>query len=159
MRESPSATRAAESEPSDLAHYPFRAQVHTRFTDLDPQRHVNNVAMGELFAEGRLLFHRELFARVERPANYKYVVAQANYRFLGETFYPATVDIGLAVTRIGRTSFSYAQGLFQQGRRTSLCDTTLVGRLDGEPTPLPEALIEILRVYSLPMPTGREEAE
>ena len=92
-------------------------------------------------------FHRVLFERTPRPAGYVFVQEQANYRFLRETFYPDPVEIGLGISRIGRTSFSYAQALFQNGRCTSLCDTTLVGLSNRMPAPIPEPLGELLTTF------------
>lgn len=138
---------ASSEAPAALSAYPYRSLVQTRFADLDPLRHVNNVSIGVLFEEGRVHFHRALFERTPRPGGYVFVLVQANYRFLRETFYPDPVEIGLGISRIGRTSFGYAQALFQNGRCTSLCDTTLVGLANRAPAPIPGALRGILATF------------
>lgn len=138
---------AASEALVDPSAYPYQSLVQTRFADLDPLRHINNVSIGVLFEEGRVHFHHALFERTPRPDGYVFVLAQANYRFLRETFYPDPVEIGLRIARIGRTSFSYAQALFQNGRCTSLCDTTLVGLSNRMPAPIPEPLRDVLTTF------------
>lgn len=137
-------SRAPEAPPEPrlrLTAYPFHCRVETRFADLDPLRHVNNVSMGTLFEEGRLQFHHAHLGRMGPPPDgegFKLVVVQIGMRFLAETFYPGTVEIGLGVTRLGRSSFHYGQGLFQGGRCTALCDITLVAVRKGASHPLPD---------------------
>jgi acyl-CoA thioester hydrolase len=138
---------ASSEAPVALSAFPYQSLVQTRFADLDPLRHVNNVSIGVLFEEGRVHFHRALFERTPRPGGYVFVLVQANYRFLRETFYPDPVEIGLGISRIGRTSFSYAQALFQNGRCTSLCDTILVGLSDRAPAPIPGPLRDVLSTF------------
>jgi len=40
----------------DPARYPFGNSVTTRFADLDPNGHINNVAMAAVFEDARLRF-------------------------------------------------------------------------------------------------------
>lgn len=129
--------------------YSFQCEVQTRFADLDMLRHINNVAMGILFTEARLMFHQKLFSKTPRPEGIAFVVVQNNYRFIGETFYPGAVSIGLGISHIGRSSLTYSQALFQNGRCTSLCDTTLVGLREKQPSPFPLEMRRILQVYEM----------
>ena len=58
-----------------------------------------------------------------------------------------TVDIGTGVLKVGRSSFTLAQGLFNDGRLVATTEATIV-MVDKEtrrPTPLPSQTLDILQ--------------
>lgn len=86
---------------------PFLTPVHIRWSDLDPNRHVNNAKVASLLEEARLAWHAciEREFGVERFARRLFVVnLSINYR--AQVRYGIDVAIGIAIERIGHTSFT-----------------------------------------------------
>ena len=129
----------------ELAAYPFATEIPTRFADVDPLRHLNNVRIAEIYEEGRVRLHRSVEVDVAREKGSRTVVAQVTLRYLAEGFYPAAIRVGAGVSRIGNTSYEIAQGLFQDGRCIGLCDTVIVYTRDRRSAPLPDALRALLQ--------------
>jgi acyl-CoA thioester hydrolase len=50
----------AKPDPSLLepGRYPFHCRIEPRFGDLDPNMHLNNVALAGILEEARVRFHR-----------------------------------------------------------------------------------------------------
>jgi acyl-CoA thioester hydrolase len=88
------------------------------------------------------------------PQGTSFVIARIEIDFLAELLWPGTVDIGTAVSRIGRSSFSLTQGLFNQGRPVAAVQGVLV-LMDGRtrrPMPLPPETISELNALKLVSP-------
>jgi acyl-CoA thioester hydrolase len=75
-----------------------------------------------------------------------FVIARLLIDFRAELFWPGTVEIGTGVVRVGRSSFTLAQGLFSQKRLVATTEATIV-MVDKETrrsTPLPPRTLDIL---------------
>ncbi len=76
------------------------------------------------------------------------VVAESGCRFFRELEYPRPLDVGVRVERLGRTSITYALGLFDAER----ADLAALGhwvhvyidRTSRSPAPIPAAVRELL---------------
>lgn len=129
----------------ELDDYPFRLGMATRFSDLDPQHHVNNVVVAEYYQESRIAFHRALLpASRERGHGERVLVAHHAMDYLAEIRYPGEVAIGVGISRIGRSSYTLESGMFQTGHCVGLAMTVLVHADAQGPAPLPEALRGLL---------------
>lgn len=108
-------------------YYPFHGQVDTRFGDLDPYVHVNNVATASLLEEGRSQFFTWLDALGPLPEEPSWrMIAEVRIRYLAQIYHPSSLHVGAAVTEINRSSFILSQGLFLGERCVTLCDTVYV---------------------------------
>ena len=136
-----------KSDPRRLeaSAYPLMIEIPTRFADVDPLRHLNNVRLAEIYEEGRVRLHREANVDAGREKGSRTVVAQVTLRYLAEGHYPLETRIGGGVSRIGNSSYEIAQGLFQDGRCIGLCDTVVVYTREGRSAPLPDPLREALQ--------------
>ncbi len=133
----------------DPASYPWHLTLETRFGDMDPNRHLNNVAIARLFEETRVRFHAALRAAADvgRP---HFLVANVAIDYVAEGLYPDSAELGLGIASIGTSSYRVAIGLFQAGKTIALCETVLVYRGDtGGPGPLPPEVRTILEGYAL----------
>ena len=138
----------------DYDAYALGQVVPTRFTDMDPNRHLNNVAIAQLCEEGRVRFHwllRREHAEVGHP---HFLVARVEVDYLAEGHYPHDAEVRTAVGEIGRSSYRIVQALFQtirgQRRAFALADTVMVHRGDDmRPAPMPDVLKTALGAYSL----------
>ncbi len=132
----------------DLAAYPWSHVLETRFSDMDVNRHLNNVAVAQLYEETRVRFNWGL--RSAHPElKPRYLVGRVEIDYLGEGLYPQPVTAAYGLASIGNTSFRAAMGLFQQDRCIGLCDTVMVHRGADGPAPLPEPLRAVLGEWLL----------
>jgi len=133
--------------------YPVTLEVQTRFGDLDPLRHLNNVALARVYEEGRVRLHDRLRAAFE--ADGRVVVARVAIDYLGEGRYPAPLTLGTGVLRVGEASYTIGQGLFQQGVCIGVAETVVVYTVSGASRPLPEAVRAALQPLLLTAPVDR----
>lgn len=136
----------ARPEPWQLLaeNYPVSVVMQTRFQDIDPNRHLNNVAFAAIFESARVDLNRALRPWAERPKNERSMVAAVTINYLGEGQYPDDVEISSGVSRIGTSSYVIAQAMFQNGECIATCDSVIVCRTDGEGKSLrPEVVAEL----------------
>jgi acyl-CoA thioester hydrolase len=155
-RSLPIFVRYASMKPNperlELATYPHRTEISLRFADIDPQWHLNNVRVGEYYQEGRVAFFRHLQKDhgYERAQGSRTLVVHQSIDYLEEVTYPGSVTIGIGVSRLGTTSWSFGMGMFKNGRCAGLSTTVLVYGLNGGPAPLPQGYRELLEKFLLP---------
>ena len=125
----------------DAASYPVHLDLQTRFQDMDINGHLNNVAFAALFESGRVLLNREIRPWEERPANERTMVAAVEINYLGEGNFPDPVEIATGIGRLGTSSWTIVQAMFQNGRCIATCDTVVVCRTDGQARPLRAAMV------------------
>ena len=113
------------SEAVDLDHFPIKTYEKLRYADTDRQGHVNNAVFATMFETGRVevLYHPD--APLTSP-NCAFVIANLNLNFHAEINWPGLVDIGTRVSKVGRSSVTLEQALFQNGRLTATAQTVIV---------------------------------
>lgn len=128
----------AMPELLEAGRYPFVYRVHTRFADLDPNGHINNVALAIAFEDARVRFDQEAGSRVH--ARDLGILAAANYMdYVGEAYYPDPIDVHVATWEIGRSSWTLASLAVQNDVPCAFSRAVLVAMSDGRPAPLPPA--------------------
>lgn len=110
----------------DPSAYPFGGTTETRFQDLDPLGHINNVAMAALFENGRVRFNRSLGLFDRRVPGVRWLVANVEINYLAEAHFPDEVMIMSGIGKIGSRSWSILAAAFQNGQCVATCDTTVV---------------------------------
>ncbi|MDZ3832392.1 MAG: acyl-CoA thioesterase [Sphingopyxis sp.] len=120
----------------DAASYPVCESFQTRFQDMDINGHLNNVAFAALFESGRVLMNRRIRPFDDRPANERTMVAAVEINYLAEGNFPDPVEIATGIGRVGTSSWSIVQAMFQNGRAIATCDTVVVCRTDDQAKPL-----------------------
>ncbi|AMO72533.1 acyl-CoA thioesterase [Sphingorhabdus sp. M41] len=137
----------ARPEPWQLdpANYPVSLVTQTRFQDIDPNRHLNNVAFATMFENARVRFNRSLRPWAERPRNERSMVAAVTINYLREGQFPDDVEISSGVSKIGTSSYVIAQAMFQNGQCIATCDAVIVCRTDGEGKPLRQEVVDELK--------------
>ena len=123
--------------------YPVWLEVPTRFGDLDSLGHLNNVAIAQLYEESRVRLSHTVAAQAG-PGLLRLVLAAFNLHYLAETRYPEPVEVGIGVARIGRSSYTMGQVMYQGGRCVGLADSTLVHAPPTGVVPLPDDVRTIL---------------
>jgi len=127
--------------PPDAARFPFWTEEKLRLADTDMNGHINNGAIGAFCEAGRA----EIMHAVAGPPETRAVgmaVARVEIDYLREIHYPGRVRIGTCVARIGRSSITVEQGLFQGEVcfATSRAVMVMLDRTTRRPAELPEAL-------------------
>jgi acyl-CoA thioester hydrolase len=134
----------------DHARYPFRCSIETRFGDLDVNLHVNNVSLAGLLEEGRVRFHRAagtigaLGAAGAMP-----MVASLQIEFIGQSYFPDPLDLQVAPSHLGRTSYTLAQLVTQKDRVVTYAQAVMVCMGKEGPVALPEAFRETMQAWML----------
>jgi acyl-CoA thioester hydrolase len=108
-----------------LQDYPSITFDKVRFRDTDRQGHINNAVFATYLETGRV----ELFYAREVPLTAPgcvFVIVQSNLSLLAEIQWPGTVDIGTAVVRLGTSSITLAQGLYQNQGLVATAETVIV---------------------------------
>jgi acyl-CoA thioester hydrolase len=109
------------------ATYPFSTEVRTRYSDLDPQNHINNVAVAAIYEEGRSQFIHWLVGNVKRELEPpRRMIAEVRVRYLAQIHYPATLTVAAGILSIGQRSYCIGQALFQNGQCVGVCETAVV---------------------------------
>jgi acyl-CoA thioester hydrolase len=130
---------------SKRAEYPHFQPITTRWKDNDVYGHVNNVEYFSFFdtvinafliRDGGLDIHAGAIIGV---------CAESHCRFLRSLAFPDTVDAGLRVAHLGRTSVRYEIGLFASGEEEPAAEGWFVHVFVGRERRRPEAIPERLR--------------
>jgi acyl-CoA thioester hydrolase len=108
-----------------LEQFPGQTRDMIRYGDLDPQGHVNNTVFATYFETGRVMLLREPRSLLNPPGATS-VLARLDIRFLREMHWPGEVTIATATTRIGRSSYTFLQPIFQDGLCAATADATMV---------------------------------
>lgn len=99
--------------------YSYWTYDKLRYSDTDRQGHVNNAVYATMLETGRA----ELLLNPDDPlpdSGCAFVIVSMQVDLLAEITWPGKVDIGTRVFKIGRSSVTFEQGLFQ----TDLCVAT-----------------------------------
>lgn len=130
------------------ARYPFVHTVTTRFADVDPNQHLNNVALAAMMEDARVRFNQTIGLKVkigERRA----MVASVGMEYLAQGHFPDPVDAHCGIEQVGRTSWSIAQLLTQDGRAVAFARSVIVAIANDRPAPVPADYRELLNHWSL----------
>lgn len=109
----------------DPESYPFSTATETRFQDLDPLGHINNVAMAALFENGRVRFNRNLGLERRQPGE-RWLIAAVAIDYVAEAHFPDPVEVMSGIGRVGNSSWDICSAAFQRGVCVATCVTTLV---------------------------------
>lgn len=122
-----------------ITAYPFSGRVETRFQDLDPLGHINNVAMAALFETGRVRFNRSMGTGLHTSGE-RWLIVALSINYLAEAHFPADVTIASGIGEIGRSSWTIVSAAFQEGLCVATSDSTLVLTTAAGPQPIGEGL-------------------
>jgi acyl-CoA thioester hydrolase len=133
-----------------LDDFPYRLSDNVRFADLDPNQHVNNAVYATYFETGRVSLVKDPTHRL-LPAGLNWVLVRLDIHFRAELHWPGTIELGLGVARLGRTSVHFDQVVFSNGRcmASARSITVMVDAVSRKPTPLPEETIAGMQRWRL----------
>lgn len=106
-----------------LASYPVVIEEKVRLSDTDRQGHVNNVSFSFFYEAGRAAI--VLADETLLEPDCFFVIVTTTIDFLGELNYPGVITVANGIERIGSSSLTVRQALFQDGRCASLSSSTM----------------------------------
>ena len=126
----------ADAEPH-LEDFPYRLSDNVRFADLDPNQHVNNAAYASYFETARVTLMKDS-ANGLSPEGFGWVMVRLDINFRAELHWPGKIELGLGVAKIGRTSVSFDQVVFSEGKcvASARAVNVLVDQVTRKPVPL-----------------------
>lgn len=110
--------------------FPARTFDKLRYGDTDRQGHINNAVFATLFETGRVSVFHEGDAPLLMPG-FSFVIARLAIDYKAELFWPGRVEIGTAVKAVGRSSVTFTQALFQNGKCAAMAESVVV-QVDGK---------------------------
>lgn len=123
-----------------LSDFPLHSFDTVRYSDCDPQGHVNNVVFSTFLETGRCALLVAAFGTDWQKAGSFIVIARLELDFIAEILWPGQVQIGSSVTKLGNSSVQIEQAVFQEERLVAKAKSTLVHLgANKRPEPLPES--------------------
>lgn len=133
--------------------FPVLWPVGTRWADNDMFGHLNNAVYYQLFDTAINAWINTSTGLDPLTAPSLGIVAESGCRYLSELHFPESLLVGVAVTRLGRSSATYRLGVFGSGR-TGEQDRPIaalghwvhvyVDRASRKPVPIPDAVRTLL---------------
>ena len=114
-----------------LEDFPARSHDKLRYGDTDRQGHVNNAVFSTLLETGRVELLHPAGGASMNDEGASWVIVRIELDLVGEITWPGTIDIGTRVEKVGRSSVTMQQGLFQAGRPVARA-TTVIVQMDDE---------------------------
>jgi acyl-CoA thioester hydrolase len=150
MAQAPGVPPSVPSGRDDLtsADFPVLWPVLTRWADNDMFGHLNNAVYYQLF-DTAINAWITTSTGVD-PLNIPElgIVAESGCRFFSELAFPESLEVGLAVTRLGRSSVTYRLGVFKAAQRSIAAlghwVHVYVDRDSRRPVPIPDAIRALL---------------
>ncbi len=86
--------------------YPVSARVEVRWRDVDAMGHVNNAVYFTYFEIARTRYFEEVF-QARTLQDIDFIVASIGCDFLSPTRHGETLEVGIRIPTVGRTSFDF----------------------------------------------------
>ncbi len=142
------------AERTEYRHF---TPIATRWNDNDVYGHVNNVQYYSYFDTVINAYLIESGSLDFIAGSLLGVCAESHCKFSSELSFPETVEAGLRVEHLGRTSVRYGIGLFRAGQAQAAAEGwfvhIFVDRSTRRPAPLTPALRQALEALSSEKPS------
>ena len=124
-----------------LEDFPYRLTDNVRFADLDPNQHVNNAVYATYFETGRVTLMKDRGLGLT-PEGLAWIMVRLDIHFRAELKWPGTIEMGLGVSKFGRTSVTFDQVVFSEGRcvASSQSVSVLIDEISRRPVPLTDEI-------------------
>ena len=132
------ATVRPDSTPR-LEDFPYRVSDNVRYADLDPNQHVNNAVYASYFETGRVTLMKDRSYGL-MPEGLAWMLVRLDIHFRAELRWPGSIELELGVAKLGRTSATFDQVVFSQGKCVASAQSVnvLIDANSRKPTPLTE---------------------
>jgi acyl-CoA thioester hydrolase len=128
--------------------FPVLWPVSTRWADNDMFGHLNNAVYYQLFDTAINAWINTSTGVDPLSTPSLGIVAESGCRYFSELHFPESLVVGLAVTRLGRSSVTYRLGVFRaEGQPITALGHWVhvyVDRTSRKPVPIPDAIRSLL---------------
>ena len=141
-----------ECHPAD---FPHRIIETLRFADTDRNGHITSSVFAICCQSGRLALLSDP-ARGVTPPTSQFVLARLVLDYRREMHWPGSVEIATRIERIGRSSITLAQALFQNDRcvATAQSVAVLMDAISRRACPIPLASVQRLQPFTCTGPSA-----
>jgi acyl-CoA thioester hydrolase len=124
-----------------LEDFPYRLSDNVRFADLDPNQHVNNAVYATYFETGRVTLMKDRSYGL-MPPGLSWIMVRLDMHFRAELRWPGTIEMGLGVVKFGRTSVTFDQVVFCEGKCVASAQSVsvLLDEATRQPAPLTDEI-------------------
>jgi acyl-CoA thioester hydrolase len=131
-----------------LEDFPYRLSDNVRFGDLDPNQHVNNAVYATYFETGRVTLMKDPQYGLT-PPGLAWIMVRLDIHFRAELRWPGKIELGLGVSKFGRTSVTFDQVVFSEGRcvASAVSVGVLIDDATRRPTSLTAEVVEKLKPW------------
>jgi acyl-CoA thioester hydrolase len=140
--------RNPRSESHSLDQFAHRLELPVRWGDMDAMGHVNNVKFFTFDESVRIAYFEEL-ARADATfmKSHGMILAHIGADFIAQLHYPATLQAGLRVAKIGKSSLNTVAAMFSEGKLIAVTKGVLVwfDYANQKTMPIPEHVREMIR--------------
>jgi acyl-CoA thioester hydrolase len=128
--------------PPRLEDFPHRLADNVRYGDLDPNQHVNNAVYATYVETGRVTLMKDPRYGLMFPG-LTWIMVRLDMHFRAELRWPGTIELGLGVSKFGRTSVTFDQVVFSEGICVASAQSVsvLIEEATRKPAPLTEEII------------------
>jgi acyl-CoA thioester hydrolase len=125
-----------------LEDFPCRISDNVRYADLDPNQHVNNAVYATYFETGRVALMKDHGYGLT-PSGLTWIMVRLDIHFRAELRWPGTVEMGLGVSKFGRTSVTFDQVVFSEAKCVASAQSVsvLIDEATRKPTPLTSQIV------------------
>ena len=140
---------ARRDQTPRLEDFPYRLTDNVRFGDLDPNQHVNNAVHATYFETGRVTLMKDPRHGLLQEG-LAWIMVRLDMHFRAELRWPGTIELGLGVVRLGRTSVTCEQVVFSEGRcvASATAVMVLIDEVTRKPAPLAVQLVQALQPWA-----------
>ncbi|ABQ37510.1 MULTISPECIES: acyl-CoA thioesterase [Bradyrhizobium] len=140
---------ARRDQTPRLEDFPYRLTDNVRFGDLDPNQHVNNAVYATYFETGRVTLMKDPRHGLLQEG-LAWIMVRLDMHFRAELRWPGTIELGLGVVRLGRTSVTCEQVVFSEGRcvASATAVMVLIDEVTRKPAPLAVQLVQALQPWA-----------
>lgn len=140
----------AKPDPALLngARFRFRHVITTRFSDMDSNRHINNVAIATMLEDARVRFGQAAGIH-EAIGDLRPMVASVGIEYLAQGHFPHPVEAFVATEDVGRSSWRVVQFLEQDGQPIAFARSVIVCTDGQRSAPMPQAFRDSLMEWAL----------
>jgi acyl-CoA thioester hydrolase len=132
---------------TDHASYRVWTRDTIRYSDLDPNDHVNNGAINAYLEDGRVRFRKQHLSHLGAGILAGFVLVKYTIEYRAMLHFPGEVDIGTTIIRIGGSSYTQGQAVFRDDTciATAQVVTVRLSADSGRSMPLDDVFKQALR--------------
>src|SRR6201987_3789455 len=125
-----------------LEDFPYRTTDNVRYADLDPNQHVNNAVYASYFETGRVTLMKD-HGNGLTPPGLSWMMVRLDMHFRAQLHWPGRIEMGLGLVKFGRTSVTFDQVVFSEGKCVASAKSisVLIDAVSHKPMPLTAEIV------------------